>query len=238
MKRKPTILIILMALLVAATWLRTTTALAQTGGPYDLSWSTIDSGGQPSAGGSYWLDGTAGQFDASGPLTGGSFELTGGFWAVENGPPTAVTLASFTATPQAGGILIAWETAIEIDTMGFNVYRVQSPENDWTRLNDTLIPSASPGSVWGGDYSYVDSDVIPGTTYYYKLEELEVGGGHNWYGPVSTDGDNPTSVTLFRATAGRTGFAALAWWLAGMAVVIGAGLVAARWIRKRSAGAG
>jgi hypothetical protein len=122
--------------------------------------------------------------------------------------------------------------------VGFNVWRSETRDGGYVQVNDTLIPSASPGGVWGSGYSYVDSDVIPGTTYYYRLEELEVGGGRDWYGPVSTDGGSPTSVILLKATAGRTGFAALAWWLAGTVVVVGAGLVTARWIRKRTARAG
>jgi hypothetical protein len=55
------------------------TAGAQTGGGYDLTWSTIDGGGGTSTGGSYSLSGTAGQPDA-GTLTGGSYTLAGGFW--------------------------------------------------------------------------------------------------------------------------------------------------------------
>ena len=47
---------------------------------YDLSWSTIDSGGYTfSTGGTYTLGGTAGQPDA-GLLSGGPYTLGGGFW--------------------------------------------------------------------------------------------------------------------------------------------------------------
>jgi len=54
--------------------------LAQSGGGYDLSWSTVDGGGEASSsGGVYILGGTAGQPDA-GLLTGGSYTLGGGFW--------------------------------------------------------------------------------------------------------------------------------------------------------------
>ena len=53
-------------------------ALAQSGGPYDLTWSNIGAGGSAS-GGAYMLSGTAGQPDA-GALSGGSYTLTGGFW--------------------------------------------------------------------------------------------------------------------------------------------------------------
>jgi hypothetical protein len=56
------------------------TALAQTGGSYGLTWSTIDAGGYTfSTGGDYTLGGTVGQPDA-GLLTGGDFTLGGGFW--------------------------------------------------------------------------------------------------------------------------------------------------------------
>lgn len=48
---------------------------------YDLSWNTIDGGGAMfSTGGGFEMGGTIGQPDANAPLTGGGFELTGGFW--------------------------------------------------------------------------------------------------------------------------------------------------------------
>jgi len=54
--------------------------LAQSGGPYDLSWNTVDGGGYTfSTGQAYTLGGTAGQADA-GLLAGGSYALGGGFW--------------------------------------------------------------------------------------------------------------------------------------------------------------
>ncbi|MBU0496135.1 MAG: hypothetical protein KKA73_13745 [Chloroflexi bacterium] len=52
---------------------------AQTGGGYDLTWSTVDGGGGVSTGGSYTLGGTAGQPDA-GTMTGGGYTLSNGFW--------------------------------------------------------------------------------------------------------------------------------------------------------------
>ena len=52
-------------------------ALAQSGGPYDLSWHNIGPGGSAS-GGSYSLDASIGQPDAA-TMSGGSYTLTGGF---------------------------------------------------------------------------------------------------------------------------------------------------------------
>ena len=52
-------------------------ALAQSGGPYDLSWHNIGPGGSAS-GGPYSLDASIGQPDAE-TMSGGSYTLTGGF---------------------------------------------------------------------------------------------------------------------------------------------------------------
>lgn len=67
-------------LFVLASLLLATVALAQSGGGYDLSWSTVDGGGYTwSEGGGYSLGGTAGQPDA-GVISGGAYTLSGGFW--------------------------------------------------------------------------------------------------------------------------------------------------------------
>lgn len=56
-------------------------ASAQSGGNFDQSWHTVDGGGRTfSTGGNFEVGSTAGQYDASGRLTGGSFEVIGGFW--------------------------------------------------------------------------------------------------------------------------------------------------------------
>lgn len=59
----------------------TVPALAQSSGGYDLSWSTIDGGGE-SNGGPYALKSTIGQPDA-GVMAGGDYEVLGGFWPGE-----------------------------------------------------------------------------------------------------------------------------------------------------------
>ena len=57
-------------------------AFAPLPGPgFDLSWNTVDGGGGTSSGGGFELTGTTGQADAGVLMTGGTFELSGGFWA-------------------------------------------------------------------------------------------------------------------------------------------------------------
>ncbi len=66
--------------------------LAQSGGPYELSWSTIDGGGGRSSGGQYTLLGTIGQPDAA-YSAGGDYELLGGF--LPGGPLCFVNFEDF-----------------------------------------------------------------------------------------------------------------------------------------------
>lgn len=74
-------------LALAAIFLLASIALAQ--GGYDLSWWTVDGGGGSSSGGSYVLDGTAGQADVGSTMSGDSYQLVGGFWG---GAPSGVSI--------------------------------------------------------------------------------------------------------------------------------------------------
>jgi aspartate 1-decarboxylase len=98
--------------------------------------------------------------------------------------PTAVSLASLEALPGAGSITVAWETASEIDTLGFNILRSTSTDGTYSQLNDALIGSQAPGSPAGAVYGWNDEDVESGVIYYYKLEALDADGSSALYGPV------------------------------------------------------
>lgn len=59
--------------------------------PFAIDWSTIDGGGGTVSGGTFVVSATIGQPDAGATLTGGTFALTGGFWAgAGSGPPACV----------------------------------------------------------------------------------------------------------------------------------------------------
>ncbi|MEA3439393.1 MAG: hypothetical protein U9R58_03845, partial [Chloroflexota bacterium] len=59
--------------------------------------------------------------------------------------PTAVILTSFTAEPQGSAILVSWETATEVDLVGFNLYRSESIGGARGKLNSVLIPAKAMG---------------------------------------------------------------------------------------------
>ena len=49
---------------------------------YSIDWYKVSGGGGTNTGGTYQVSGTIGQHDAGGPMSGGSYSLTGGFWAL------------------------------------------------------------------------------------------------------------------------------------------------------------
>lgn len=51
--------------------------------PFEIPWHSIDGGGGTSDGGPFTVTGTIGQHD-TGTMTGGGFEISGGFWAASS----------------------------------------------------------------------------------------------------------------------------------------------------------
>jgi hypothetical protein len=102
-----------------------------------------------------------------------------------NVAPTAVELASFEAAAQGNGVLLNWETANEIDNVGFNVYRAETQSGQLVKINPYLIAAQNPGSTAGAAYSFLDESAVPGATYYYWLEDVDAAGVATKQGPVA-----------------------------------------------------
>ena len=99
--------------------------------------------------------------------------------------PTAVDLLSFTGTRMADGILLEWQTADEIDNLGFNLYRATSESGTKVKLNVDLIPTnMMPGSLVGGSYSFEDLTATTIESYFYWLEDVDTSGTTTMHGPV------------------------------------------------------
>lgn len=126
--------------------------------------------------------------------------------------PLAAQLSEFTAravfsmTPTSAqmpnGVQLQWRTGYEVGTLGFNVYR----ENNGQRV--LLNPSPLAGSALlagaqailtaGNTYGFTDKSGLPGASYW--LEELELSGTSQWYGPVYASGNTPLSPYDTRRT--------------------------------------
>ncbi len=123
---------------------------------------------------------------------------------IEYEVPTVITLVAFNAQAQPhGAVLVTWETAVEIDNAGFNVYRSPSAEFDpaaIVQVNSTLIPAQAEFGQ-GASYELVDESVPPGVWYYF-LEDVDLGGIATRNGPVRVDTNTPTSVGIIELQSG------------------------------------
>jgi hypothetical protein len=81
-------------------------AQAQTGGGYDLTHHTYDVGGGTLSGGDFALDGTVGQPEAD-DVSGGDFEVGGGFWPVPGLFGVAIPAASAVGLALLACLLLA-----------------------------------------------------------------------------------------------------------------------------------
>jgi hypothetical protein len=74
---------------------------------YSIDWYKVAGGGGTSTGGTYQVSGTIGQPDAGAPMTGGSYSLTGGFWALISVVQTA-GLPNLTITHAGNSVIVSW----------------------------------------------------------------------------------------------------------------------------------
>src|SRR5437868_12370092 len=74
---------------------------------YTVDWFTIDGGGGASTGGIFSVIGTIGQMDAGGPMTGGNYSLTGGFWSFYVVPTPGAPLLTIANSPP-NSVLVSW----------------------------------------------------------------------------------------------------------------------------------
>jgi hypothetical protein len=77
-------------------------------------------------------------------------------------------------------VVVTWETASEVETAGFHVYRGPSPSGEFSRITENPVPAEGDPLV-GASYRYEDEDVAWGERYYYQLEEVELDGARNRY---------------------------------------------------------
>ncbi len=111
----------------------------------------------------------------------------GGFSCIEcacvEEKPSAITLTSFKAQPGNRTVKLIWQTADEENNMGFNIYRAESEDGTYSRINAALIPTQGLFAR-GATYRFVDDGLRNRTAYYYKLEDLDNHGDSTLHGPV------------------------------------------------------
>jgi pectate lyase len=153
----------------------------------------------------HWQFGGYGDFDYSGLVDMGDFAVFAGYWLATSGiadadydesgmvdmvellmfmenwmqlppdvtPPSNVD--GFWALGQDGQTVLTWIDNTETDLVGYYIYRTTTWGAGYVRLNETPLPQAG----------YVDTDVVNGTMYYYRITAVDTSGNES---EVSLDG--------------------------------------------------
>ncbi len=102
-------------------------------------------------------------------------------WHLNLSPrPAAVRLSNLQAQCVGHKAELIWQTSSEVDNLGFKILRATSAQGPFEIVSETLIPTSASGY-----YHWADESVQSGTTYYYKLRDLDRNGKSNDHGPVS-----------------------------------------------------
>jgi hypothetical protein len=96
--------------------------------------------------------------------------------------PTLAVIHNVKAYTRNGQVIIGWDTASEVATLGFNVYRVDPASGAKTLVNAAMVP-AMIESPHENEYYAVDASAAPGEQLTYILEEVESKGTTRTYGP-------------------------------------------------------
>jgi hypothetical protein len=115
-----------------------------------------------------------------------------GLGNTEGGTVLAVEMVDMAAKQVSGGVLVSWETGLEIDNAGFNVYSAPATAQSTTKLNPILIGAAGTAA----SYSFMDSrPLAAGETRAYYVEDVEVNGlATTLHGPVTVTGGVSSNV--------------------------------------------
>ena len=105
--------------------------------------------------------------------------------------PLPVELTSFTANAVDGKVLIAWETATEINNAGFSIER--SADNK--KFSEVTFIKGKGTSTEKSYYSYTDKSALSGK-YYYRLKQVDFDGTYQYLKSVEIDLGIPKNYSL------------------------------------------
>lgn len=97
--------------------------------------------------------------------------------------PVSVELARLEARSGDGEVLLIWETASEVDNLGFRVHRRLEGESQFQLRTPTLILGRGTTDL-RGRYAFHDTTVPNGVRAEYLVEDIEFDGDTGWHGPV------------------------------------------------------
>jgi hypothetical protein len=93
-----------------------------------------------------------------------------------------VELSSFTGSYREGAIELCWRTETEVNNLGFYVWRALQRDGEYRPISDFI--SGQGSTTEPHNYVYLDTDIVPETTYFYKLRQVSMEGLEIFHGPI------------------------------------------------------
>ncbi len=133
-----------------------------------INFSTLDPSGNA---GLVWqeLDGNWFIFDGDNATL-----WNNGTFTDENTTPLPVELTSFTASVNENVVDLKWQTATELNNIGFNVERRINDEDEWNTIG---FVEGSGNSNSTKEYGFSDKDLFAGgSKFQYRLKQMDTDG--------------------------------------------------------------
>ena len=120
---------------------------------YTVDWYKVSGGGGTSSGAQYTVTGTIGQHDAGGPMTGGNYSLTGGFWALYAVQTPGAPL--LTITHLGNQAIVSWPPSV----------------TGWTLQTNANLPTPTWGKYLGAVVNNTVTNPLPHGNLFFRLTQ-------------------------------------------------------------------
>jgi hypothetical protein len=121
--------------------------------PYSVDWHKVSGGGGTSSNGQYSVSGTIGQSDASVAMTGGSYSLTGGFWALYAVQTPGAPL--LTITYSGNQAIVSWSPSV----------------TGWTLQTNNNLAAGTWGNYAGAVMNNSVTNAPPKGNLFFRLKQ-------------------------------------------------------------------
>jgi hypothetical protein len=106
-------------------------------------------------------------------------QISDSYTIVGNDNPLPVSLSFFSAQQVTTGVELKWITESQLNNAGFEIWRSENSRTDFSKIAGYQSHpqlSGEGSSSTQKEYIFIDQDIQPDRTYYYKLSDIDYSG--------------------------------------------------------------